>query len=183
MTRTSYMQTRGFTLMEVLVALVVISIGVLGIAAMQASAIASTHSSQTESLVSIEARSLADAMQANPNYWYSGALPASFTVSGPASGSTSALGTVSDPTLGASMPNCASTACIAQDLAGYDLQTWGGQLTSLVPGATATIKCQVAQPVSCSIQVFWTQKSTTAINSGTQSTAAAVMSYTLVNQF
>lgn len=174
---------RGFTLLEVLVALVVISLGLLGIAAMQASAITSTHSSQTESLVSIEARSLADAMQANPVYWHGGVYPtAPFTVSA-TTGAT--LATVSDSTLGATVPNCASAQCTDVQLAAYDVQTWGAQLNAQVPGATASITCQAAAPTTCSITVNWKQKATAAVNSGTQnsSTALIPMSYTLVNQF
>jgi len=179
----SYIRTRGFTLMEVLVALVIISIGLIGIAAMQASAIASTHSSQSESLVSIEARSLADAMQANPNYWRGGNFPTeAFSVSAPASGSS--LGTVTDATLESQTTNCATTACSISQLAGYDVRTWGAQLNSVVPGATAGIFCQAAKPTTCNITVSWSQKATAAVNSGTQSTATpTAMSYTLTNQF
>lgn len=183
MNRTPYIRIRGFTLMEVLVALVIISIGLLGIAAMQASAITSTHASQTESLVSIEARSLADAMQANPNYWAGGNFPTSaFTVAGPATGSST--GTVTDAGLGATVPSCASTACTDIQLAAYDVQTWGAQLNTQIPGATGHILCTTAAPTACNITINWTQKASTAVNSGTQSTATpTTMSYTLTNQF
>lgn len=183
MSRNSYIntRTRGFTLMEVLVALVVISIGLIGIAAMQASAIASTHSSQTESLAAIEARSIADAMQANPGYWASGPA-ASFTVSAPAAGSS--IGTVTDTTLASQSTNCYTTACSAEQLAGFDLQRWGYQLNNQVPGATAHFTCQIASPSICTITVSWSQKATAALNSGTKSNATpTTMSYTLVNQF
>jgi type IV pilus assembly protein PilV len=175
MKQTSCNRQRGFTLMEVLVALVVISIGLLGIAAMQASAIASTHTSQTESLVSIEARSLADAMQANPGYWASGLFPAGFTVTN---------NTISDTTLAGQTTNCNATACTPGQLAGYDLQHWATQLNTQVPGSIATITCQAGTPYVCSITVVWTQKATAATNNGTQSkaTLANNMSYTLVNQ-
>ena len=183
MTRTSYIRSYGFTLMEVLVALVIISIGLLGIAAMQASAVASTHSAQSESLVSIEARSLADAMQANPIYWHGGNFPTSaFSVEAPAAGAT--MGTVTDSTLGAAGPDCTQTACTDVQLAAYDVQTWGAQLNAQVPGATGSILCHAAAPTACSITVSWSQKATAAVNEGTQSTATpTAMSYTLVNQF
>jgi type IV pilus assembly protein PilV len=174
---------RGFTLLEVLIALVIISIGLLGIAAMQASAIVSTHSSQTESLVAIEARSLADAMQANPVYWRGGNYPTTaFTVSAK-TGAT--MATVSDSTLNASGLDCVTTACTPPQLAGYDVQLWGAQLNQQVPGANASITCQATAPTTCTITVFWTQKATVATNSGTQSLATTTnnMSYTLVNQF
>lgn len=179
MNTTSRLQTRGFTLLEVLVALVVISIGLLGIAAMQASAITSTHSSQIESLVSIEARSLADAMQVNTTYWHGGSYPNTpFTVS-VAAGVT----TVSDSTLNTPV-DCKATACTAIQLAAYDVQTWGTQLNAQVPGAVGNIACQAAAPTECTITVTWKQKASVATNKGTESTATPVsMSYTLVNQF
>lgn len=171
--------TRGFTLLEVLVALIVISIGLLGIAAMQASAITSTHSSQTESLVSIEARSLADAMQVNTVYWRGQGYPSTpFTVS-VASGVT----TVSDSTLNTAA-DCKANACTPIQLAAYDVQTWGTQLNALVPGAVGNIACQAAAPNECTITVTWTQKASVATNKGTESTATPItMSYTLINQF
>jgi type IV pilus assembly protein PilV len=181
MTRNSYIRTWGFTLMEVLVALVVISVGLIGIAAMQASAIASTHSSQSESLAAIEARSMADAMQANLGYWTTLAPP-SFTVSAPAAGSS--IGTVSDAALASQTTNCNTTACNATQLAGYDLQKWGWQLNTQVPGASAQFACTIASPSICTITVSWPQKATAALNSGTQSNATpTTLSYTLVNQF
>lgn len=176
MSQTTHIHHRGFTLMEVLVALVVISVGLLGIAAMQASAIASTHTSQTESLVAIEARSLADAMQANPGYWAAGAgWPPIITITN---------NTISDTTLAGQSTVCSSTACTPAQLAGYDLQKWAQQLNNQVPGSTATIACQAGTPYTCSITVQWTQKATAAINNGTVSTATTAnnMSYTLVNQ-
>ncbi|WP_114239133.1 type IV pilus modification protein PilV [Dyella sp. C9] len=168
---------RGFTLLEVLVALVIISLGLLGIAAMQASAIVNTHASQTESVVSIEARSLADAMQANFNYWKNGSFPATIAV---------ASSTLSDATLEGISTNCTQTACKPQELAAYDLKQWGTQLQSQVPGATANITCQIASPDECTIQITWQPKTTVAISKGTQSSVPATpttVSYTLVNQF
>jgi len=174
------LKTRGFTLLEVLVALIVISIGLLGIAAMQATAITSTHSSQVESLVALQARSLADAMQVNTTYWHGGSYPnTAFTVS-----TTKGTTTVSDSTLNTAGPDCTQAACSPIQLAAYDVQTWGSQLNTQVPGAQATIACQAAAPTECTITVTWIQKATVATNKGTESTATpTTMSYTLVNQF
>jgi type IV pilus assembly protein PilV len=166
---------RGFTLLEVLVALVILSIGLLGLAAMQASALSSTHGSQTESMVVIQARSLADAMTANPDYW--GNNSPTFTVSG----------TATSPVYGSNAPtysgSCANTVCSPADIAGYDLAQWANQLLTQVPGATATITCAGSAPVGCSITITWTQNSAAALNSGTTNkNATTTMSYTLVNQ-
>lgn len=182
MNRLSCARAKGFTLMEVLVALVIISIGLLGIAAMQATAIASTHTSQTESLAAIEARSLADTMQADPDYWAAGHMPATINVTG-----TAAAPVLSDTTLNSQTTNCSSTPCTdtpSPAMAGYDLKQWAQQLFTQIPGSNATIICQIGSPVICSITVNWSQKATVAVNNGTSSTITPTsMSYTLVNQF
>jgi type IV pilus assembly protein PilV len=173
---------RGFSLLEVLVALVIISIGVLGVAAMQASALSNTHTSQNESLVAVQARSLADAMIANPAYWNSpGSPPASFVVTAPVAPST--VATVSDATLSAIGPGCTASACTTPStVAAYDVQQWGKQL---IPGSSASVTCVAGSPEVCTIQMQWTEKASIAVNAGTansSSTGTVPMTYTLVNQ-
>jgi len=56
---------RGTTLIEVLVALVVLSIGLLGMALLQVTSVQSNHSAYYRSQVSILASDLADRMRAN----------------------------------------------------------------------------------------------------------------------
>ena len=63
---------RGFTLLEVMVALVVTSIGLLGIAKLQALAYASTGSASVRSLVALQAAGLAASMHADRGYWAGG---------------------------------------------------------------------------------------------------------------
>ena len=59
----------GFSLVEVMVALIVMSVGLLGIAKMQALALTSTTSARMRSLVALEAASLASTMRADRAYW------------------------------------------------------------------------------------------------------------------
>jgi len=172
MTRMHCIRSRGFSLIEVMVAVLIVSLGLIGIAAMQANAIASTHSSQMESLVAIEAQSLASSMTANP-WWNQGLFPSSITVNG---------GTIS-PTSMQGSTDCTKASCSGAQLASYDLAAWGQQLQKQVPGAQATIACQAGSPVICSITVTWTPESNVALNSGTASNTATALSYTLVNQF
>ncbi|MBE1160071.1 type IV pilus modification protein PilV [Dyella acidiphila] len=172
-------RTRGYSLIEVLVALVIISIGVIGIAAMQATALSGTHTSQTESIAAIEARSLADAMLANPAFWDSGAAPtASVTIAS----STSITGSTA---LTATTDCGAGSNCSASDLAAYDVQHWATEYFQQVPNAkNAVVACNTTTPPVCTIQLNWTQKASAAINGGTQSTATGTtVTYTLVNQF
>jgi type IV pilus assembly protein PilV len=57
---------RGFTLLEVLIALVVLSIGLLGIAALQGVGLRSSHGAQLASQAGLLAYDMADRIRANP---------------------------------------------------------------------------------------------------------------------
>src|ERR1700675_2427505 len=88
----------GFTLIEVLVALIITAIGLLGIAKIQALVYANTSSASARGLVAIQAAGLAAAMHANRAYWALGLAPypgaAGFTITGSTTGMT-----ISDNTL------------------------------------------------------------------------------------
>jgi type IV pilus assembly protein PilV len=146
----------GFSLVEVMVALAVIAIGLLGIAKMQALALSSTTVASERSLAALEASSLAASMHANRAYWAAGGLL-------PAGGITVTGATVNDPTL-AGEPDCSAAAnqpCSAVQLAGYDLQVWAGSLAALLPNDTATVLCTtvVGVPITCTIQISWAERS------------------------
>ncbi len=59
----------GFSLIEVMVAVLVISIGLLGIAKMQALSLSNTSNSRLRALAAVESGSIASAMQADRGYW------------------------------------------------------------------------------------------------------------------
>lgn len=161
-------RVRGFTLVEVMVALIVICVGLLGIASMQGLAISSASSARQRSLAAIEAASLAASMHTNRVFWLSNAGNDTIKVTGT---------TVSDPankvTLGA---NCvisgASTAaaCTPQQLAGYDLQNWANAVNALLPNPLSTIACGTTVPLSCTIDIKWVEQ---AVAANKQEAAAA----------
>jgi len=181
---------RGFSLVEVMVALAVLTVGLLGIAKMQALALSSTTVASARSLAALEASSLAASMHANRAYWAAGGLvPANLTVTGT---------TISDATL-AGEPPCTSASglpsppyCDAVQMAGYDLQQWAISLAALLPNDTASIQCTnlVGLPVTCNIQISWSEKAVNinatevaqaAANAAAGTTAAfQVPTYTLV---
>jgi len=78
--RPAYQRARGFSLMEVMVALVVSTVGLLGLAKMEALALSSTSVAGSRSLAAIEASSLAAAMHANPGYWAAGVAQPTITI-------------------------------------------------------------------------------------------------------
>lgn len=167
-------RSHGFSLIEVMVALIIITIGLLGIAKMEALAYSSTGVASMRSIAAIEASSLASAMHANRDYWANGLTPAVISVAG---------ATVTDSTaiLGA---NCASgtfPSCTNAQLAGYDLQNWANSLKAALPQATATVTCPPAvYPINCTITLTWIEN-TVAVNQQSASAGGAVTptTYTL----
>jgi len=165
-------RTRGFSLVEVMVALAVLSVGLLGIAKMQTLALSSTSGASKRALAALQAASLAASMHADRPYWAAGGLPPpTLTITG---------ATVNDATLGAPA-NCLSAAsggtapCDNVTVAAYDLQRWASSLQSLLPNDSATITCSnvVNVPVTCTIQISWTERAI-AINAQEATTANTV---------
>jgi type IV pilus assembly protein PilV len=147
----------GFTLVETLVALLVISVGLLGIAKMQALALSSTGTARMRSIAALEAASMGAMMHADRAYW-SAITAADVTDTVKASDGTF----VSSDTTVTTQAACTKGApCTAQQLAGYDLGTWGTALqATMPPNATATIGCKKSTatvPVICTIQINWTE--------------------------
>lgn len=148
-------KSRGFSLVEVLVALVVVSIGLLGLAKMQSVALASTTVSGTRSIVAIEAASLAAMMHANPDYWQNNLVPQTTTISynnNPFSGAIVCM-------IGGA--GAGTNACTPTQMAQYDLDQWAIAVKKLLPVFTSTITCKLVttapgnSSISCVIQVQW----------------------------
>jgi type IV pilus assembly protein PilV len=184
-------RARGFTLVEVLAALLIISIGLLGIAKIQALAYSNTGTASMRSLAALEAAGLASAMRANQAYWATNLAAFTSTLTVTVNG---AAVTASDATLSADLGsvNLSSTCqgaststCTASALlAAYDLTWWASGLNGVIPGSTASITCPPATsgPVSCTIQVNWTEH-TVGLNTnsaGNQMGGAAASYYLVV---
>lgn len=166
----------GFSLLEVLVALVIVSLGLIGLSKMQAAALSNTQNSRARALIALQASSLAEAMHGNRGFWAAGTAPASVSATGTtvtdASGILSATVDCS-PT--------ATAACTSAQLAAYDLQTWMAGMNARFPSYAATIQCTTAigTPISCVINLNWSEKyiavnRTTAAALGATQTASAL---------
>jgi type IV pilus assembly protein PilV len=154
----------GFSLVEVMVALLVISIGLLGIAKMQALAISTTGSARLRSLGALEAGSLASMMRADRSYWASSAVagtPLTVKVQGPSILSSS------DGVIQVAPPvDCSAAVCSTPlQMANYDLGQWAQSVNTVITNEFATILCQQpapvapvpAEPVTCSISIAWAE--------------------------
>jgi type IV pilus assembly protein PilV len=182
-------RARGFSLLEVMVSLIVICVGLLGIAKLQALSLSNTTTSRLRALAAIEAASLASAMHSNRQYWGNPPLTVTVTATPTAAALTStdaglqtAAGTdlTNNPTSANPSAVCVGTfgggaQCTALPLAAFDLARWAVSLGALLPNPTATISCPPvaggAAPASCTITITWTEKAV-AINAQELNAAA-----------
>ena len=186
---------RGFSLMEVMAAVIVICVGMLGIAKMQALALSNSNTSRMRSLAAIEAASIASAMHSNRQYWSTAValeLPMTATLSYAAAptvaSSDAGLQTEATTDLGTSPPNkCLNFTCTAVQLAGFDLARWTFNIGTVLPNSTTVITCPlpaagVQTPVSCTIRITWTEKAVGMTTNTATTTANALLAppdYTL----
>ncbi len=166
----------GFSLVEVMVAVVIICIGLLGIAKMQAMSLSNSSMSRQRSLAAIEAASIASALHSNRNYWgnLTTTVTASIVAGSPAVVTVTGDGalqaaTAADVAVAGGSAACVgdgsqNSMCTPVQLAAYDLARWWTNSVSLqLPNPTATVQCpQVAvgiqAPVTCTVQITWTEK-------------------------
>jgi type IV pilus assembly protein PilV len=172
-------RARGFSLVEVMVALVVVSIGLLGLAKMESLALSSTSVAGSRALAAIQAASMAAAMHANPSYWGAGLAPASTTIF---YDSTPAL-QISDTGL-ATAATCLTPgtgSCTPAQMAAYDVQLWAVALKAVLPAPFATIVCNTnGFPVTCTVTIQWAENA--VAGNAQQTVALAAPTYTLFVQ-
>ena len=138
---------RGFTMLEVLISILVIMLGVLGLAGLQLLAISNTEAGRYQSLATTLASSMEAAMQGNIAYW--GTPPPTITVNGTTitNGPAAYAGT------------CVGTVCSPTQMAYFDLLNWGTALASGLPSGQATITCPAtASPAVCTLTLTWSEK-------------------------
>jgi type IV pilus assembly protein PilV len=166
---------RGFSLVEVMVALIIIAVGMLGIAKIQALAFSSTGVASARSLAAIEASSLAAAMSANRGYWAAGFAPVTPILVTGTTISDANLAIAADCTTAGALP------CAPATMAAYDMQQWAIALNALLPNDQAIVTCAAlpGAPISCTIQISWTDNLLAANNEGSTGPIVAPTSYTL----
>jgi len=132
----------GFTLLEVLIAVVVLSIGLLGLAGLQASGLAQNNTAYQRTQATLLAYDMLDRMRAN----YDGVR----------------LGYYNDIEAGsASDPGCISSGCTVQQLSAYDINSWSQLLTLRLPSGYGTVTGSGLNS-TFEITVMWDQDRTGA---------------------
>ncbi len=156
-TATHVRRNSGFSLIEVLVALLVLSIGLLGLAALQTTGLAFNHQSYERTQAVLQAYDIIDRMRANK------------------SGTGSTINSTYDSVALGNLPtvsvDCASSSCTGTELAAYDIYQWNvANASVLAEGKGAICKGTFTNdangyPSSCSttgsiyrIAVTWKEK-------------------------
>jgi len=129
----------GFTLVEALVTFLILAVGLLGLAGLQAKGLQFDHSAYQRTQAVLLAADIADRMRAN----LATAVGGSYTV---------AFGDAVN-----SSANCSTSACSVATMAKYDLTQWKASLTQLLPRGDGKIvmTAGVAPAVTATITVHW----------------------------
>jgi type IV pilus assembly protein PilV len=122
--RVSRSPQAGFTMLEVLVSILVIAVGLLGMAGLQMQSLRAGHSAYYRSIATQLAYDMGDRMRGN----LSGVLANGYNRTGIATDYATAVA------------NCNTTAgCVAADLAKNDAYEWQQMVQTLLPGGEAII--------------------------------------------
>lgn len=157
------MHRNGFTLLEVLIALLVFSFGLLGMAGLLAVSVQTNHSAYLRTQATFLAQGMADRMRANNlGLWNNG------------SATKSAYdGTYNSSTAGSASTCLGTSSCKWSDVVARDQKVFSNQLVSFLPSPSATIACKptgtapagdtlVERPPysgQCTITIAWNEKS------------------------
>ena len=161
------MRNAGFSIVEVLVSIVVLTLGMLGMVAMQASSLQANRDARLQSIAALQARELADLMRGNQ-------AVASLTSSNPYVGSFSSPLTHTTPNYCLNV--AATTPCPnSTDIANAQMTEWLARVDAELPGARvevcfdaapfdatglATWACTAGAGATMVIKIGWTRSST-----------------------
>jgi len=184
--------SKGFTLIEVLVTIVVVSIGLLGLAGLQISGLRANVSSEARSKATLLASDIIERMRANP-LGVQNTNPAADNQYANIDTSTLNCGTNPDPFCSNYSGGGTAQNCTAAQMAAFDAWVWGcglpvaagvqrGGVTNLLPNGSASVTCNDNGTVPgdpCSpgsthtVTISWDENSpnaTTGTTAGTNTT-------------
>jgi type IV pilus assembly protein PilV len=112
-------KTTGFTLVEVMVAVLILAIGLLGMAGLQVAGLRNNHSAYLRSQATQLAYDMADRMRANPQ----GVVNSHYD----------------NQTAPTTPADCEGGPCDSAQMAGYDLAKWNDELAAQLPGGAGVV--------------------------------------------
>lgn len=144
---------RGVSLIEVLIAVLIFTIGLLGLAGLMVVATRSNHVAYLRTQATFLANNMAERMSANPAGVWSGNYNSAY------------------PAAAESVGCDATSPCNAAEVAVHDQQVWSRQLQTFLPNASASIACTGVTSVAigkiaqrppyggnCAMTVNWTER-------------------------
>ena len=138
-----FRRNRGFTLIEVLIAVVVMSIGLLGLAGLQATGMRNNHTAYLRSQATVLVYDIVDRMRATRSRTVANLGQLSSYVAGigeSPSGST----------------DCSANFCSAAQMANYDLAQWKAVLAQALPLGDGSVAVNVnGSIVTVTVAVQW----------------------------
>jgi type IV pilus assembly protein PilV len=193
--RTRRRAEAGFTLVELLVTMLIVTVGLLGLAKLQATAVSNTAVSRTRALMTYQAESLAGMIRANRAFWVTSGSATTWPAFNVTSSGTVTNTGMTTVTLGSCVNTTGASACTPQQLAYDDMYAWAyafndpTNTTAAFPGASASITCVPvtgstcgANPVSphgYDITLTWNQK-IVAMNRSTVNSSSMTTPVTMV---
>jgi len=132
----SLIKTKGFTLIEVLVAMVILAVGLLGLASMQVMALKDNKDAYLLSQANFLAYEMNDRIRANTAYWQNTATPQTVIDAAQADTPSSHpyCNIMDPPDDAADVPGCT-----AAEQAEYDVYRWWQDVQRMLPNATISI--------------------------------------------
>jgi len=164
---------RGVSLIEVLVAIVVFSVGVLGLALMQVKGAQFTREAGTRSTAILQQRSLIDAMRANPE-----AAKAPVKAADPAAPTADECPYCFDGTTTPAKVDC-SSGCTSKQIAKNDLAMWLERLRASATGPLSGVLAKVSWDPSIGMYVITARWSGGQMDQSKPLSASDDLTYTL----
>lgn len=143
------MQAGGYSLLESLITMVVLVIGLLGLAKMGAVAMSHNHSAYLRSQAVLQAHDMTDRMYANAAGVHAGYYNA---ISAPAGAKPTPYCLTSSSEAG----DLANAVCSSQELAAFDAYQWNSANATLLPSGTGSVTGPDAHGRH-KITLFWSE--------------------------
>ena len=149
---------RGFSMLEMLVTLLILTLWLLGTAGVQSSSLRLTKTAQFRTYAILLASDISERMESNKL----AAVAGRYTFS---------LAAGDAPP---SSDDCTQIKCSSSQLATFDLSDWATRAQSLLPNAALTVVADANTPINYAITIQWADRSA----SKTATSATETMAYT-----